>query len=136
MDGGETLYLSREEAAELHKVSLPTIDRWIKIGGDQFVTEAGGNGRPYKIDAERLRAWRECRAVEEKEDEQKRRQLLAQHELALVGGATGDGAATGQGSTSGLSADQRIKLWQEQLLQNKVRQQAFKGLRAYQQSTV
>lgn len=123
MDGGETLYLTREEAAELHKVSLPTIDRWIKLGGDQFVAEAGGNGRAYKIDAERLRAWRECRVIEEQEEEKKRRALLQQHELALVGGQTGEGGQTGAASSGGLSADQRIKLWQEQLLQNKLRRE-------------
>jgi len=127
MDGaiqaGEPLYLSREEAAELHKVSLPTVDRWIKSGGDAFIAEHGGNGRPYKIDADRLKAWRECRLAEEAAAQTKRHALLQQHELALIGGATGPGAADGSASTGGLSADQRIKLWQEQLLQNKLRRE-------------
>lgn len=124
MDGaGDKLYLTREEAADLHKVSLPTIDRWIRSGGDQFVEEHGGNGKPYRIDADRLRAWRECIAVEEAEEAKRRQALLAQHELALAGGANGSGAQDGTASTGGLSADQRIKLWQEQLLQNKLRRE-------------
>jgi excisionase family DNA binding protein len=121
--GGERLFLTREEAAELHKVSLPTIDRWIKSGGDAFVAEHGGNGRAYRIDAEKLKAWRECRAIEEQKEAEQRRALLAQHELALTGGATGPGGAAGTASAGALSADQRIKLWQEQLLQNKLRRE-------------
>jgi phage terminase Nu1 subunit (DNA packaging protein) len=113
------IFLTREEAAALHKVSLPTLDRWIRSGGEQFVAEWGGNGRPYKIDPEKLRAWRECRATEEADEERRRQARLAQMEMELVGGNAGEGGASG----GMLSAEQRIKLWQEQLLANKVRRE-------------
>lgn len=112
----EAILLTRDEAAALHRVSLPTIDRWIRAGGDQCVIEWGSNGRPYQIDPEKLKAWRECRAAEAEDADRRRQERLKQMEMDLLGGTPGGGEMS-------LSAEQRIKLWQEQLLANKVRRE-------------
>jgi phage terminase Nu1 subunit (DNA packaging protein) len=109
------LYLTRQEAAEAFKVSLPTLDRWIRDGGDRFIAERGGNGQAYQIDAGKLRAYLDAREVEEAEAARQRQEKIRQFELSLLGGE-----AAGE---SGLTADQRIKLHQEQLLAMKVRRE-------------
>jgi excisionase family DNA binding protein len=119
MDGdisAEPLLLSREEAAETFSVSLPTVDRWIRSGGDSFVAEYGGNGRPYRIDAAKLKAWREGRVAEEAEIERQRQARRQQLEMELTGGAVG-------AAESELSAEQRLKVWQSELMADKLRRE-------------
>jgi excisionase family DNA binding protein len=116
-DVSEPLILSREEAARVMGVSLPTIDKWIRDDGTAFVEEFGGNGRPYRINAEKLKAWRDGRVIEEEKAEEKRRELLNQLEIQFTGGAVSPG------ESGGLTADHRIKLLNEQLLHHKVRRE-------------
>jgi len=108
------LTLTREEAAEAFKVSLPTLDRWIRDGGDRFVVERGGNGRPYQIDPVKLRTYLEARETEEAEAARKRNERIAQLQMELIGGAV-DG-------DDRLTADQKIKAHQAELLAVKLRQ--------------
>lgn len=117
--GTDPIHLTRDEVARLYDKSLPTVDRWIADGGDQFVVEHGGQGKPYKIDAAKLRDYLTGVAQREAEAANRRREQIAQLEISLVGGAArGDGPA---GEV--LTSEQRIKLWQEQLLANKLRRE-------------
>lgn len=122
-DDAEPVYLSRDEAAQVFNVSLPTIDRWIREAGDRdghaFVVEFGGNGRPYRIDATKIRSWREGRVAGEQEEERRRKEMLAQLEMDLLGGEVAPGEAGG----NALTVDQRTKLWNEQIILNKLRRE-------------
>jgi hypothetical protein len=111
----EPLHLTREEAASAIGVSLPTMDRLIRAGGDRFVVEVGSNGRPYKIDAAKLKAYRQERVEEDAAAELRHKERLRQVEMDLLGGE-----ALGE---SGLSAEQRKKVWDEQLTLNKLRRE-------------
>jgi hypothetical protein len=114
-DPEEPLYLTREEAAQAVNVSLPTMDRMIRAAGDLFVVEYGSNGRPYKIDAAKLKAYRSQREAEDAAAEERHKERVRQVELELIGGE-----ARGE---STLNAEQRKKVWDEQLTLNKLRQQ-------------
>lgn len=117
--GTEPIYLTRDDVVRIYGKSPPTVDRWISDGGDQFVVEHGGQGKPYKIDAQKLKDYLDGIAQREAEDANRRRAMIAQLEIGLVGGAVrGDGPA---GEI--LTSEQRIKLWQEQLLANKLRRE-------------
>jgi hypothetical protein len=113
----ETVYLTREETAKAFNTSVITLDKWIEDGGDRFVVQYGGNGRPYQIDPLKLKDYLQAREAEERDREETKRKAIAQLELDAVGGETWGGA------DQGLTTDQRKALWQEQILLNKVRKE-------------
>jgi hypothetical protein len=113
----ETVYLTREETAKAFNTSVITLDKWIEDGGDRFVVQYGGNGRPYQIDPLRLKDYLRAREIEERERDEAKRKAIAQLELDAVGGENW------AGDNQGLTTEQRRALWQEQILLNKVRKE-------------
>lgn len=52
------------EAASFLGVSLPTMRKWVKISGSEWVLEHGGEFKPWKINATAAHTWVCQRAVE------------------------------------------------------------------------
>lgn len=102
--------LNRDELAQAMGVSLPTVDRWVRDGCP--VMQRGGNGRPYAFDLGQVKAWRDGIVMEEQADERRRRELIAQQELELLGGVD-----------DGLTAKDRRAVMEAELVTNKVRRE-------------
>ncbi len=61
MENEGALVYTRKEAAELAKVSIPTIDRWIRFGGLPVIRV----GRMYRIPARLFAEWLDKQAQTE-----------------------------------------------------------------------
>lgn len=113
-DGDESKLWSREETARVLGLSLPTFDR-MRHKGLPFRRE-GKNGRAYGYYLPEVHAWTTGKQVEEEEEKQRREKEQAQAEMALLGGQATD-------ERSGLTAEQRKKLYETELVEMKVRRE-------------
>lgn len=105
-DGVPDAVLQKGELAQFMGVTLPTIESWIVKG--MPVLEAGNSGRPWRLQASHVYAWRQSWLDEEQARSDEARAAIAAMRLKLIDGEVGD-------SIQGLPPRERKALYEVEL---------------------